>query len=257
MTWGNTRGPHPCIYPVGRESILEVSGAIRVILEKLARWSQLRDPEQLTTLLRNLAEEGARLRFVVFDCPSKAADIAILKDWITEQFLAGDNELAITSDSNLNVPWGFVFDGDTTALGNSGSSSTEYNQFWALKFKLSMVFSASGRPAKSGRPRASYKLLSIINSSVLAGVQTEPREELLKLLSAPVGIAYNLEHCEKLVAEAARSDTLIHFFGHCKEGKLDLGDEKIDSTRFKMMIERLLDRRDDRSSSYNLGHLEK
>jgi hypothetical protein len=250
FTWGNTRGPHPCVYQVGRQSILQVAADIRAILEKLAKWWQLKDPQQCSTLLRALANEGERLRFVIFDCPSHPEDVDALRDWIFEQFSMGDTELAITADSNLYVPWGFVFDGDTAAVGNSNDPATY--DFWSLKFKLSMVFSASGRPAKSARPRASYKLLSIINSEVLAGIQQAARDELLNLLKVPVGIAYNLEYCEKLVAEAAKSDTLLHFFGHCKDGKLDLGEEKIDSTRFKMMIAKLSQRSDDRPCPYSL-----
>ena len=252
FTWGNTGGPYPCTYSVGRQSIVDVANDIRGVLEELAKWSQFKDPQQLPALLRRLATEGERLHFVTFYCPSKAADISLLKDWIAEQLEAGDNELAITADSNLDVPWGFVFDGDTAFLGDSSASIADFDQFWALKFKLSMVFSASAWPSKSCRPRGTYKILSIINPDVFARVSPKLRDELLNLLKAPVGIAYNLERCEKLVAEAARSDTLIHFFGHCKDGKLDLGEEEIDSIRFKMMIEKLLGRRGDRPPSYNL-----
>jgi hypothetical protein len=251
FTWGNTRGPYPCIYQVGRKAVVTAAARIREILEKLAKWSQLKDPVQLHRLLRDLANEGMGLRFIIFDCPEKAADILVLQDWIAEQFSAGDDELAITADSNLYIPWGFVFDGDTAAVGNAGDY-TDCAQFWSLKFKLSMVFSASGRPAKCDRPLESYKLLSIINPAVLLGADKAVRDELLDLFKERVGVAHNLEHCEKLVLEAARNDTLIHFLGHCKDGELILGDERIDPTRFKMMVEKLLARREDRSCPYNL-----
>ena len=163
--WGSTR-PYPCVYRVGRESIQRHSRRIRGILEKLSPWSQFKNPQQLCTLLKELAEEGAALRFTIFDCPEKAAEITELQNWISDQFSAGEKDLTITADSNLNVPWGFAFDGDAATLGNS-NDPTAYNEFWSLKFKLSMVFSASGWPPKGGRPRASYKLLSMINSDVL------------------------------------------------------------------------------------------
>jgi len=274
FTWGNVRGPYPCTYHVGRKSVLDAATRIRVVLEKLAKWSQLKDPALLQSLLRELVNEGRSLRFVIFDSPEKAADVLVLQDWIAEQYSAGDTELDITADSNLYIPWGFAFedeavDPDAAAVDAAGSAAdnpdqvtavpdpaaaifAECAQFWSLKFKLSMVFSASGRPAKSSRPRASYKLLSIINPAVLACARETVRNELMTLFQEPVGAAYNLERCEQLISEAARNDTLIHFFGHCRDGHLDLGNEKIDPTRFKMMVEKLLARRDDRSSPYNL-----
>src|SRR6202035_2013252 len=60
--WGSTR-PYPCVYRVGRESIQRHSRRIRGILEKLSPWSQFKNPQQLCTLLKELAEEGAALRF--------------------------------------------------------------------------------------------------------------------------------------------------------------------------------------------------
>jgi hypothetical protein len=274
FTWGNVRGPHPSNYHVGRKSVLDAAARIRVVLEKLAKWSHLKDPVVLQSLLRELVGEGRALRFVIFDSPARAAEVLVLQDWIAQQYRDGDTELDITADSNLYIPWGFAFedevvDPDAAAVDSAESAAhkpaevaavpdpaaaifAECAQFWSLKFKLSMVFSASGRPAKSNRPRASYKLLSIINPAVLECAQETVRDELMTLFKEPVGAAYNLERCEQLVSEAARNDTLIHFFGHCREGHLDLGSEKIDPTRFKMIVEKLLARRDDRSSPYNL-----
>jgi len=200
-----------------------------------------------------LVDEGSRLHFAIFDSPAKSTEIFELQDWISEQFALGDCELAVTADSNFNIPWGFVFDGETLAPGEAfNESEADCNQFWSLKYRLSTVFSASGRPVKSDRPRAHYKLLSIVDPDVFANVGPAERDGLLEVFKEPVGAAYNLEHCDKLLSEAAKCDTLIHFFGHCKDGRLDLGNESIDTIRFKMMIEKLLARRTDRSMPYNL-----
>ena len=76
---------------------------------------------------------------------------------------------------------------------------------------------------------------------------------LCDILDKPVGTAYNIDRCNELIKEATRKDTLFHFFGHSKDGVLDLGAEAIDVVKFKMMMAKLLDRRSDRTNlSYNL-----
>src|SRR6266568_4686443 len=71
FNWGNADGPHPCIYPIGRATLVGVAEKIRNILDQLADWAKFRDKEQLCDLLHDLAVEGKRLRFVIFDCPQK------------------------------------------------------------------------------------------------------------------------------------------------------------------------------------------
>jgi hypothetical protein len=66
----------------------------------------------------------------------------------------------------------------------------------------------------------------------------------------PVGAAFNVEAGDKKIDEAARMDTIFHFFGHCEDGNLVLDkDELIDVIRFKMMMERLTDRNVGRGSA--------
>jgi hypothetical protein len=257
LTWGNSDGPYPVTYSIGRTTLLEVAKKIRGTLDCLAEWAKLRNEEQLRKLLSNLAVEGARLRFVIFDCPTKASDVARIEQWVAEQFAGGDKVLTITSDPTLHVPWGLTFDGDPDTVAHCSGSIADYEQFWSLKFTLSMAFSAYEPPAKSRRSLEGTRLLSVVNPNVFAEVKSElPPDQfqnLCDILNKPVGTAYNLERCNELIDEAVRKDTLFHFFGHGKDGVLDLCTEAIDVIRFKMMMARLLDRRNDRSSpSYNL-----
>jgi hypothetical protein len=257
LEWGDRQGPHPCYYSVGSASLRADADRIRTLLESLALWSQLADAKELRSLLFNLAEEGQKLRFDIFDTTTRTAqEIVELQEWIADRIAAGDIELAVTVDPSLSIPWGFVFDGNPSALlGQAQSTAAEYDQFWILKLKLSMVFSEAGRPSKTARPRSSYKLLSIVNSEVFADIRVAaPKnyEDLNEIINLSVGPAFNLEHCKTLVAQAAKNDTLIHFFGHCTGGKLDLGADKIDTTKFKMLINDLLDKSDNRPRPYNL-----
>ena len=108
-------------------------------------------------------------------------------------------------------------------------------------------------------PRRDYindvRLLSAVNRKVWADLlaSNDPdRDRVNKLkgiLDMPVGIAYNVETAEELATSAKQKNTLFHFFGHGRDGALDLGDDAIDVVKFKMIMERLIDRRADRTTS--------
>jgi len=116
------------------------------------------------------------------------------------------------------------------------------------------VFSGSNMSStKATRRRESFRLLSLLNRDEYKYAANDlgcAHPSFCTLIGLPVGAAFNVEAGEKKIDEAARMDTIFHFFGHCKEGKLDLGDnEVIDVIRFKMMMERLTDRNVGRSSA--------
>lgn len=256
LEWGDNFGPHPCDYSVGIASLRDVSQKIHGHLEALARWSQISDPTALKGLLTNLAKEGRKLRFNLFDTKQRTKEeIADLQEWIRDKVASGERQLAISVDHSLNIPWGFVFDGDPAAINPAGTSLADYDQFWILKLALTMSFSEASRPAKARRSRADYKLLSIVNPEVFADIQARAPQrftELNELMSIEVGPAFNFAHCQTLVSQAARNDTMVHFFGHCTGGKLDLGADKIDTTDFKMLINDLLDRSGNHPRPYSL-----
>src|SRR5580700_7712446 len=79
LQWGNADGPDACIYPVGRATLLKIAGNIRSILDRLADWAKLKDKNDLSDILHSLAVEGKKLRFVIFDCPAKAREVAELE----------------------------------------------------------------------------------------------------------------------------------------------------------------------------------
>jgi hypothetical protein len=255
LSWGNSDGPYPFTYTIGRATLLNVATKIRDILDRLANWAKDRDDERLCDLLHSLASEGSSLRFLIFD-PAKGEAVAQLQQWVADQFSEGDKVLTINSDPTLHIPWGLTYDGDADELKGRVGSITNYGQFWSLKFTLSMVFSAYEPPSRS-RSINESRLLSIVNPNVFAKVKTDlPEDQFQKLwnvLNKPVGIADNVERCNELIKQAATKDTLFHFFGHGNDGVLDLGAETIDVVKFKMMMAKLLDRRTQRSNpSYNL-----
>jgi hypothetical protein len=109
LQWGGSEGHYPCRYSVELAPLATASQKIRDLLTALAMWSASKDPEQLGGLLRKLAVEGGRLRFLLFESEGKAAEISEMRGWIDDQLAAGDNSLTITADPRLHIPWGLAW----------------------------------------------------------------------------------------------------------------------------------------------------
>jgi hypothetical protein len=128
--------------------------------------------------------------------------------------------------------------------------------FWCLKFNLSLVFSAYKRAPRRAQPMEPGGQLSLVNRNVWAQLQdeldAEQFKELHEILHRPVGAAFNLERWEQLLGEIRSDTTILHFFGHGKDGALDLGEDQIDVIRFKMMYEKLNGRGNSGSQRSNL-----
>jgi hypothetical protein len=151
------------------------------------------------------------------------------------------------------VPWGLVFDGDLDSLPTEASpaevaSAAAYGGFWNIKYTLATVLSGCAQPAaKLARPRENFRLLSIIDRHIYASISrdlVDGAREFDELVRQPVGVAFNLDACERLIEEAAAKDTILYFLGHGTRGEiLHLGEEEeIDSIRLKMWIDRLTKR---------------
>jgi hypothetical protein len=251
LMWGNDAGPHRRVYTIGFQTLTAVASEIRVKLEELTAWSITRDRTRLPRLLKDLANIGARLRFVLFDAqPDRQGNpisLEELEHWMHEARIAGDRALTITADPTVHVPWGLVFEGDPSALSSNAEKIDDFQGFWSFHYVLSVVFSACElSPAKLERNRDHFRMLSLLNRYEYDHSPSDlgsAHPEFDRLLKLPVGIAFDIEVGDQMIQEATRTDTIFHFFGHCEDGRLDLGDgQTIDSLRFRMMMERLTDR---------------
>jgi hypothetical protein len=254
LSWGNRAGPYPLTYSIATETLKNLARELRTELDGLTGWARSQNAEvrarQLPRLLRLVADAGSRIRYVLFD----HSDAAEIEDWLRDEYAAGDKALWITADPDLHLPWGLVFDGDSRAISDQADSIAAFDGFWSLKYSLSTVLSGCEQPRdKVTRSRASFRLLSLINRHAYAQAPSDHRDryrEFDQLLDIPVGKAFNVEVCDQLIDAAAQKDTIFHFFGHHKDGRLDLGDEQsIDIIKFRMMMDRLTDRRRGRHAS--------
>jgi hypothetical protein len=207
--------------------------------------------------LKPVAEAGAKLKWVLFDARQLGGvpvDLTNLKQWIEDERAAGDTVLTISADPDLHIPWGLVFEGDWKSIAASAKEPSDFEGFWALRYTLSAVFSGSNLSStKARRGRESFRLLSLLNRHEYQHAAEDlgsAHPSFCSLVGLPVGAAFNVEAGDKKIDEAARMDTIFHFFGHCEDGNLVLDkDELIDVIRFKMMMERLTDRNVGRGSA--------
>jgi hypothetical protein len=254
LKWGSHGGPHPPLYSVGLESVTRIGLDIRDRLRSVIAAANGKKETQLSAQLRLLAQEGQKLYWTLFEpLPHDGIqpDLSRLKQWIEDERAGGDDVLIINSEPDMDVPWGLVFEGDPSKIPANAHSLADFRDFWALRHKLAAVFSGcSLSTTRSMRKRESFRLLSIMNEREFQHATEELGHDMASfrhMISQPVGPAFNLQVAEEKVEEAARLDTLLHFFGHCHDGRLDLGNnDVIDIIKFKMMMKRLTDRNDAR-----------
>src|SRR5687768_12611789 len=93
LSWGNSAGPFPDNYQIGLASLKHAARSVRTELQRLAACD---DPKDFPIILACLARAGAMLRYVLFDAPSKYAQITqAVKEWLSEQYDTGDRTLSI------------------------------------------------------------------------------------------------------------------------------------------------------------------
>ena len=254
LTWGNNAGEYPWNYAVNVETLKDATGGVRTALQRVTDWFRGGDPAVLAPVLHGLAEAGAALQFVLFDPRSAGsgagdvtAEMAALSAWRRWEYERGDTELSIVADPDLHVPWGLVYESDPRAIATDAASLDAFADFWSLRYQLSSTFSGCRYDAhRLSRKREAFRMLSVLNRHEYAHAEAtlgDGYRELDEILNLPVGPAFNVTTAERLVDEAVKSDTMFHFFGHGRNGELDLGDrERINVLRFKQMLARLTQR---------------
>jgi hypothetical protein len=249
IQWGHFKGPHGDPYRVKKASVLACSAQVRRILDKLSAWYV--SPQSVTqetgedqaSLLRELVKRGYLLRRSLFDAKKDCLSSAALQGWITSRIAAGDHELSITTDPDLDVPWGLVWDSRPSEPWPGGVSQSDFSDFWCHKFVLSTVFD-NGTDATQALPRDSFRIMSILNQSTFLSLQNvmeaDHHAKFVEIVTKRlVGEVFKLSDWEEKIRHATHRDTLLHFFGHATNRELDLGEETIDVDQFKLMLDDL------------------
>jgi hypothetical protein len=252
LTWGGKRGAHSA-YAIAGDTLKDTVQKIEAQLSQLSEWSRNPDRGELASRLRELAILGQELNFIIFDayvCDDTPTDIRRLKEWMSRQYEGGDRELCVNAHPSIRVPWGLIYDGDPVNISKDATDVAHFTDFWALKYQLSVLLSGCHQPdLAKPRPREAFRMLSAINRFEYQHAETdlgELYEDFGAILKEPVGVSYTVEALETMIQDIAENNSIVHFFGHHRNGVLDLGggaDNQISVQRMKMLMARLTELR--------------
>jgi hypothetical protein len=244
LTWGNDDGPFPGKYKIGLATVRHAASKVRQQLRALARWGINADSAQLPQILHDLAATGYELHYSLFESPGNEGLVGEVKQWMRDQREGGDHVLRVTTDPQIHIPWGLVFEHKPSDEVAARCSMDDFSDFWCLKYSLSATPSGYKSKQKLVTPLERCQLLSLINREVVdevRGGQGETGAAFNTLLERrPIGAAEDYANCEKLICEADPGDTILHFFGHQHDGELDLGNNrKVSLFDFKLLLDQV------------------
>jgi hypothetical protein len=144
-------------------------------------------------------------------------------------------------------------------LSGDDPSVTDAQEFWALKYSISTLYSGMKviEVADRPRPQAEFCLLSVLDEKELEAVKAvlddEEKRFLARLLGRPVGGAYTWRASKRCWDDIGERDSVLYVFCHADGTKLLLPpDDKIDVVEFSMNFEKRFNQRR-RSSGHQGG----
>lgn len=178
-------------------------------------------------ILANLALEGSNLFYLLFEGAAEGRDYAVdtVKPWLLA--IEAPSQLTIFSDASLQVPWNLVFEGNDDALPGNSARMEDYAGFWALKYKLAVLYSGMApKSLRTPRERESFRALTVLNRDLFAAAcHALPESELAVLeryLIYPEGSAESRTECRGKWALLENNDCLLYFFAHASGEEIEL-----------------------------------
>ena len=111
VTWGAANTQFPQALSIDAEALRQEADAMRALLASLSDWCATDDPAPRVAKLTQIAEIGARLRYLLFNDPQKRDVVKKLEMFIADEYAGGDHELSIQPDESIYIPWGLLYDG--------------------------------------------------------------------------------------------------------------------------------------------------
>ena len=236
--WGNADGTFD-YYVVPTETLDQMAGRLRQALADLAEAYRVGEPtaDRTRALLQKVADAGARTTYVIFDREGDDHVPGEVAQWIEDQLADGDNELVITLDKTINIPWGCLFGmGENEALAAEDELKMD-ERFWWYKFRLRFqAFLRTNKNSARTSETNGTALLSACNREARDGLD----HEFDIWDGSQMGSTFSYESCRELARDASGKDTLFHFFGHAEGDTLQVdNDDHIDVVSFKQLLDLL------------------
>ena len=244
LSWGNNSGPYPTSYAIDVAWLERSANNVRKELHKLALWGvEGNVAAQLPEILLSLARAGFRLYGTLFQAIGNEQQVADdIRDWVAEQFALGDRVMRVTADPNIHVPWGLVFEQNPDGDNFAGHELESFADFWATKYSLSSTLSGYAYTrSKLVRRLDHARLLSLVNDVECNQIRNDTRaplrDEFQQLVARPVGRGASAADCRSNIRGQGIGDTIVHVFGHQRNGVIDLGNGKqVDLFEFRDLL---------------------
>jgi hypothetical protein len=137
--------------------------------------------------------------------------------------------LTIYSDASVHVPWNFVYRGtDPESLRDCSGTIDDFKDFWSALFSINTRFNRTEFMADKPRPRASFRVLYILNKEQLKkahnGLHPQEKERLENLIKYEVGEATDWEASLSKWKQIRDNDSVVYIFGHSDGHQIALDD---------------------------------
>jgi hypothetical protein len=178
--------------------------------------------------LKELAENGNKLYWALFDDRANSDNAQQVREWILEA--AGTHRMHVVIDDRTYVPWGLVYDDDPSKLSGDPEDVdiALYKNFWSLKYFVSPFYkNVIVRAGVNPKPVALYRLVSALHQSAFSGAEalfdvTDSEKQILDWLRQHFDVtkAFNAVYNKTDLFELwnTHSDLdMIFFYCHANE----------------------------------------
>lgn len=215
-------------YCVDRERLDAAGRDVRGVLQDIANAYVHRQASYLP-YLPALARAGERLKGALFassDASDSAEEVCSFLSTLKPH-----KTLNITSDSTVHLPWNFVFTGDPETMPAATGQISDFNLFWANRFKIRTRFHQAAMPPNEPIPRSRVKTLLALHlkrfREATEALEDNPdlQAKLDKLLGHEVGFTDNWIDCRTKWHNMKDNDSILYIFAHSNGKKLMLRDD--------------------------------
>jgi hypothetical protein len=234
-------------WSVKAATLRKQSKKLRAILDRLNAYVE-RNPDldsakdsegTYARLLTDLRVAGRGLFLALFN----NANAGSPEEWVAAQLkhFPPDTQLTVyCGDSDVSMPWGFVFADPIGLLPKNRPSRKDFEAFWLSRFRITVLIDGSGcdRDTWEIDPQA-FKVLYALNIDELRDASAflgDLKEKLERLLRLDVGMYTDWDGAQEAWDDIAATDNVIFVFAHSEGETLSLAESTRDTLTLRDMF---------------------